>query len=215
MPGWFLEFPSNIPNDENAWGNKKNTQKKTVRATPKIQNRQMNHAALFCVGLLAFVLGWWPERRRDKEWDGFSLCAQMITALPIENELLDIQPISVQVYLHSIQIGNAGCKAPPLIWLMEWLISSQLIPYLLPSDYHTSTQSAFILHFLAFLILCRPPPSLAQSHHLSLSLSLLLLNYRYLVCLGLACAMMAFQVQMAFSLVSNEAWHITITGHCS
>lgn len=37
-------------------------------------------------------------------------------------------------------------------------ISSQLIPYLLPSDYHTSTQSAFILHFLAFLILCAAPP---------------------------------------------------------
>lgn len=47
---------------------------------------------------------------------------------------------------------------------MEWLISSQLIPYLLPNDNHTSTQSAFILHFLAFLILCAPlPPSLPLS----------------------------------------------------
>lgn len=48
-------------------------------------------------------------------------------------------------------------ESPPMIWVMEWLISSQLIPYLLPSDYHTSTQSAFILHILAFLILCAPP----------------------------------------------------------
>lgn len=33
---------------------------------------------------------------------------------------------------------------------MQWLNTSQLIPYLLPSDYHTSTQkNDFNLHFAA------------------------------------------------------------------
>lgn len=60
---------------------------------------------------------------------------------------------------------------------MEWLISSQLIPYLLPSDYHTSTQSAFILHLLAFLIVCASP-SLFLSFFVSVSPPLSLrLNY--------------------------------------
>lgn len=63
----------------------------------KIPNSQMNHAALFCVALLAFVLGWWPQRRKEWEWDGFSLCTQMIAAaLPIEYELLDLFNQSVR-----------------------------------------------------------------------------------------------------------------------
>lgn len=84
---------------------------------------------------------------------------------------------------------------------MEWFINSRLIPYQLAGGHPTSTQSAFILQFLAF-VTPHPNPlsywsAVAQPGVLSIG----------------TCAMMAFQ--MTFSSVLMEAWHVTSTDHCS
>lgn len=76
---------------------------------------------------------------------------------------------------------------------MEWPVSSPLIPYLLPSDYHTSAQSSFILHFSCISNSLRSQLSFSPTPSPSLSLLML-------VCLLMACTAMAFQRQKDWTL---------------
>lgn len=108
--------------------------KGTFIALPYVQD-QVRRVALFWAGLLALGAGVvaQEERRRTGRWDVFGLCAPRITArLSAKNAICwRLQPISAQRSSNSIQIGNAGCKNPPMTGALGWLNNSiLLIPYL-------------------------------------------------------------------------------------